>query len=77
MTRQLRVRVDHARCVGNAMCLETAPRVFAHNANRQSEVAEPGGEAPEKILEAAANCPTSAIRVEDATTGERLFPESD
>ena len=29
----------------------------------------------EKILEAAENCPVSAIFVEDAETGERLFPE--
>ncbi len=75
MTRRLRVRVDHGRCVGNAMCLETAPRVFAHNANRQSEVVDPEGDAPERILEAASNCPTSAIQIEDAETGERLFPE--
>ena len=74
MTRRLRIRVDHRRCVGNAMCLETAPRVFAHNANRQSEVVDPEGDPPEQILEAASNCPTSAIEVEDAETGERLFP---
>lgn len=75
MTRRLRVRVDHGRCVGNAMCLEAAPRVFAHNANRQSEVIDPEGDTPERIIEAASNCPTSAIQIEDAETGERLFPE--
>lgn len=74
MTRRLRVWVDHTRCVGNAMCLETAPRVFAHNAQRQSEVVDPTGEAPDKILEAAMNCPTSAIRVEDGETGVIVFP---
>ncbi len=77
MTRRVRVRVDHGSCVGNAMCLETAPKVFAHNASRQSEVIDPSGDSPEKILEAASNCPTSAIHVEDADTGERLFPTSD
>ncbi len=74
MTRRLRVRVDHTYCVGNAMCLATAPKVFAHNADRQSEVVDLDGDTPEKILEAASNCPTSAIHVEDADTGERLFP---
>ncbi len=77
MTRRLRIWVDHSRCVGNAMCLATAPRAFAHNANRQSEVVDPAGEEPETILEAASSCPTSAIHVEDAQTGERLFPHSD
>ncbi len=76
MTRRLRVWVDHACCVGNAMCVATAPAVFAHNAARQSEVIDPLGATPEKILEAASNCPTSAIHVEDADTGERLFPEA-
>jgi hypothetical protein len=28
----------------------------------------------EKILDAAENCPVSAIIVKDAETGERLFP---
>ncbi len=74
MTRRLDVFVDHSRCVGNAMCLATAPGVFAHNADRQSEVVDPAGDTEEKILEAAVNCPTGAIRAEVAETGERLFP---
>ena len=77
MTRQLRIWVNHDSCVGNAMCLATAPRVFAHNADCQSEVIDPAGDTPEKILEAASNCPTCAIHVEDATTGERLFPREE
>ncbi len=76
MTRRLRVEVDHGSCVGNAMCVATAPGVFAHNENRQSTVIDPEGDSEEKIFEAAANCPVSAIRVEDVETGERLFPPS-
>jgi ferredoxin len=56
------------------MCVATAPGVFAHNDQRQSEVVDPEGESEEKILEAAFNCPTGAIRVEIAEGGERLFP---
>jgi ferredoxin len=74
MARRLRVWVDHGACVGNGTCLTIAPRVFVHNADRQSEVADPAGEPEAKVLEAAENCPVSAIRVEDADTGERLFP---
>jgi ferredoxin len=74
MTRKLKVWVDHALCVGNGTCLTIASRVFAHNAERQSEAVNPGGDPPEKILEAAENCPVSAIQVEDLETGERLFP---
>ena len=74
MARKLRLRVDHNVCVGNAMCETIAPRVFQLNTNRQSEAVNPAGDTEEKILEAAENCPVSAIFVEDAETGERLFP---
>ena len=74
MARKLRVRVDHATCVGNAMCEAIAPKVFRLNDNRQSEAVDPAGDTFEKILEAAENCPVSAIFVEDAETGEQLFP---
>ena len=76
MTHRLRVWVDHSCCVGNAMCVATAPGVFAHNDARQSEVVDSAGDTPEKILQAASNCPTSAIHIEDAETGERIFPQA-
>lgn len=72
--RQVRASVDHMRCVSNAMCLAIAPGVFVHNERRQSEVVDPSGGSAEDILEAAENCPTSAITVTDAATGETLFP---
>ena len=73
-TSGLRIEVDHLCCVGNAMCLALAPGVFAHNESRQSEVANPTGGRREDILAAAENCPTGAITVSDADTGETLFP---
>lgn len=74
MTRKLRVWVDPQICVGNAMCETIAAKTFRLNDNRQSEAVNPEGDSEEKILEAAENCPVSAIFVEDAETGERLFP---
>ena len=74
MARKLKVWVDHHVCVGNAMCESIAPKVFRLDDNRQSEVFDPNGDTVEKILEAAENCPVSAIFVEDAETGEQLFP---
>lgn len=76
MGRKVRARVDHDLCVGNATCIRIAPKVFALNENRQSHVVDPDGDAAERILEAAENCPVSAIIVEEAQTGERLFPIS-
>ena len=63
MAYKLRVRVDHLLCVGNAMCETFAPNVFRLNDNRQSEAVNPAGDSEEKILEAAENCPMSAIIV--------------
>ena len=74
MARNLRVRVDHNVCVGNAMCETFAPNVFRLNDNRQSEAVDPAGDRVDKVLEAAENCPVCAITVEDADTGEQLFP---
>jgi ferredoxin len=74
LTRKLRVWVDHQTCVGNAMCETIATKTFRLNDDRQSEAVNSEGDNIEKILEAAENCPVSAIFVEDAETGERLFP---
>ena len=74
MARKLRVSVDHNVCVGNSMCETLAPKVFVLNDDRQSEAVNPDGDTEEIILEAAENCPVSAITVVDAETGETLFP---
>jgi ferredoxin len=74
MARKVRVTVENKVSVGNAMCETIAPQVFVLNEQRQSEAVNPEGDTVEKILDAAENCPVSAIIVEDAETGERLFP---
>jgi ferredoxin len=74
MARKLRITVDHDLCVGNAMCETFATRTFALNENRQSHVVNAAGDPEENILEAAENCPVTAINVFDAETGEKLFP---
>jgi len=74
VARKLKVWVDPQACVGNAMCESIAPKVFQLNEDRQSEVVDPAGATEAQIMEAAENCPVSAIFVEDAETGERLFP---
>ena len=74
MARKLRISVDHNVCVGNSMCETLAPKVFVLNDDRQSEAVNPDGDTEENILEAAENCPVTAITVVDAETGEQLFP---
>ena len=75
MAQNLKITVDHNKCVGNAMCEQYAPNVFGLNEERQSYVMDPAGDSVEAVLEAAENCPVTAITVEDADTGEVLFSE--
>ena len=74
MATKLRISVDLNVCVGNAMCETFAPKVFVLNDDRQSEVADAAADTVENIMEAAENCPVSAITVVDDETGETLFP---
>lgn len=75
MTQNLKITVDYNKCVGNAMCEQYAPNVFGLNEERQSYVKDPAGDSVEQVIEAAENCPVTAIKVEDADTGEVLFSE--
>ena len=74
MARELRITVDHAICMGNGQCVALAPEVFRHNEDRQSVVVDPAGAPEDVVLRAAGSCPTGAIAVVDAGTGETLFP---
>jgi len=56
------------------MCETYAPKVFVLNDDRQSTVADPNADTEENIMEAAQDCPVSAITVIDDETGETLFP---
>jgi len=74
MAGKLRTTVDHSVCTGNAMCVHIAPKSFALNDDRQSQVMDDNGEPRETVMEAAEACPVSAITVVDTETGEQLFP---
>ena len=74
MARKISVSVNHDLCVGNAMCVTIASKAFVLNDDRQSTPADPDSDTEELIIEAAENCPVSAITVTDADSGEQLFP---
>ena len=77
MGKSLRISVDHDKCVGSTMCVLTSPSVFALDGKGQSIVVDPAGDMEERVVDAAEQCPMSAITVDDAETGSRLFPEPD
>ena len=73
MGGRLQVTVDKTRCVGNQMCMRHAPGVFQPDADGKSTVIDVSSGPREAIIEAGLDCPTMAISVVDADTGEDLL----
>jgi ferredoxin len=64
------VSIDEGACIAQGDCAELAPNVF--EVDRSARVIGAGPD--ELVLEAAANCPTEAIVLRDAQTGEQVYP---
>lgn len=65
-----RVEIDEAACAAHGDCEHVAPEVF-----RVDEVAVVVGTAPpERLIDAAAACPSAAITVIDEATGQVVYP---
>ena len=73
---KLKITVDREGCIGDGACCNDAPETFLMDDDDIAIVKNPVGDDRETILEAARNCPTSAIKIEDPGTGQTLFPEA-
>jgi ferredoxin len=60
---QIEVRVERALCIGSGDCVDTAPDVFQLDEEDRAVVVDPDGAAVDDVLDAAYNCPVSAIFV--------------
>jgi ferredoxin len=60
---RIAVTVDRALCIGSGDCVDTAPNVFQLDDEDKAVVVDPDAAPVEDILEAAQNCPVSAIFV--------------
>jgi ferredoxin len=69
---QVAITVDRALCIGSGDCVDTAPDVFQLDDEDKAVVVDPDGASVDDIVDAAGNCPVSAIFV----TGEDgdLYP---
>ena len=62
--------IDESACAAHGDCVDVAPEVF-----RLDDVVTVVGTGPdETILAAAAACPSVAISVLDAASGEHVYP---
>lgn len=69
-----RVSIDREICTGVANCTAIAPDVFELDDENKAVVVDPYGADDETIRRAAEECSQQAIILEDAVTGERIFP---
>jgi ferredoxin len=64
------VEVDDAACAAHGDCVDIAPEIFA-----LEDFAVVIGNGPDELaLAAAESCPSTAIRLVDADTGEQVYP---
>jgi ferredoxin len=65
-------RIDERACAAHGDCLDVAPNAFALS---DDDVAIATGSAPADVLVRAAEaCPSVAISVIDADSGQQLYP---
>ena len=62
-TNRIRVEVDRDLCIGSGDCVDTAPAVFELDDEGKAVVLDPDGASTDEIVEAAMNCPVTAILV--------------
>jgi ferredoxin len=60
---RIQVTVDRALCIGSGDCVDTAPNVFQLDEEDKAVVVDPDGASVDEIVQAAGNCPVSAIFV--------------
>ena len=65
LSRQNRIAitVDRALCIGSGDCVDSAPDVFELDSEDKAVVIDPDGASTDEVLEAAGNCPVTAIFV--------------
>ncbi|WP_405014538.1 ferredoxin [Kitasatospora sp. NBC_01539] len=70
----LEVRVDRLRCVGTGLCAAAAPADLALGADGKARPLHGAAAGSPELTEAAEMCPTEAIAVYRAATGELVAP---
>ena len=69
----MRIQIDRDLCIGAGSCVKIAPDVFQLDAEHKACVLDSNDENEDAIWEAAQNCPTTAIILQDAA-GKQLYP---
>lgn len=73
-SKKYKIKVDRNLCIGAASCVALAMKTFALDSENKAIVLDAEGDTGEAIKLAAESCPTKAIILEDAETGEQEYP---
>ncbi len=60
---KIEITVDRSLCIGSGDCVDTAPDVFQLDEEDKAIVVDPDGDLTDDVLDAAGNCPVTAIFV--------------
>jgi ferredoxin len=60
---RIHIEVDRALCIGSGDCVDSAPDVFQLDSEDKAVVVDPDAAPVDDVIEAAGNCPVSAIFV--------------
>ena len=69
----MRVRIDRELCIGSANCTNLASTVFQLDDQEKATVLDPSSVEEDTLWEAAQQCPTDAIILED-DSGKQVYP---
>ncbi len=72
---KLKITIVRDECIGDGACCDDAPNTFELDDDGIATVKAGSTDSRDTILTAARNCPTNAIVVEDAESGQKLAPE--
>jgi ferredoxin len=73
-TEGLVIEIDRELCYGFGDCVSTAPDVFELDDEEKAVVTDPNGASRDDLIDAAWNCPVTAITIREASTGEQIVP---
>jgi len=73
-TKKWKIVIDRDLCIGAASCVALAMKTFELDSENKAILLEGEGDPPNMIKLAAESCPTKAIILVDAETGEQEYP---
>ncbi|MBI4091240.1 ferredoxin [candidate division WWE3 bacterium] len=73
--KRIKITIIRELCIGVGTCVVQAPGTFELDSENIAVIKNENGDSLVSIIEAAKSCPTLAIYLNDADTGEQIWPE--